>query len=325
MSARRTNSQGLFIRGSHNLRPQHRGNVVTIGAFDGVHKGHQAVLAQVCEQAHALGLPSMALIFEPQPNEYFLHLRPQTRDQVPARLMRLGEKVEALFAAGIDRVLCLPFNEKLRRLSAEAFLQNILIDGLGVRYLVVGDDFRFGHDRSGDFRFLADAGQRQGFTVCDTATCEVAGERVSSTRIRQALEDDDLALAAKLLGRPYFISGRVVEGRQMGRQIGVPTANVQLKRYRSPLTGVYAVEVEVGGQLLPGAANVGIRPTFDAGPVPVLEIHILNFNRDIYRQRIKAHFRAKIRAEEKFASVEALTGQIHRDLDRARQLLGVAG
>lgn len=212
-----------FIRGLHNLRPRHRGSVATIGSFDGVHLGHQAILRQVTGKARELGLPSVAMVFEPQPHEYF------AGDKAPARLMRLRDKMRALFAAGIDRVLCLQFNPSLRSLSAQAFIQRVLVEGIGVKYLVVGDDFRFGCDRSGDYQALKRAGQQFGFEVTDTHTYEIGGERVSSTRIRQALEQSQFELAAQLLGKPYVITGHVIYGQQLGRQLGVPTANVQLR------------------------------------------------------------------------------------------------
>jgi riboflavin kinase/FMN adenylyltransferase len=314
------NSQRQLLRGLHNLRPEHRGNVVTIGAFDGVHLGHQAILQQVVAQAKTLNLPSLAMVFEPQPHEFF------SGEKAPARLMRLGEKVEALFAAGIERVFCLPFNRLLSQLSAEDFIQRILVDGLGTRYLVVGDDFRFGCQRKGDFALLETSAKQQGFELTDTATYIVNAERVSSTRIRQVLEAGDFSDVPALLGKPYTIRGRVVYGRQLGRQLGAPTANVHLHRYRSPLSGVFVVETTLAnGEVLPGVANVGVRPTVNDGTEstlkPILEVHLFDRNDDLYGQKIIVEFKQKIREEKRFDSVDILREQIQQDIQQARTYL----
>lgn len=310
-----------LIRGLHNLRPRHRGCVATIGTFDGVHLGHQAIIAQLKQRAREHGLPSVAMIFEPQPHEYF------SGEKAPARLMRFKEKVLALFEAGVDRVLCLQFNDKLRGLSAEAFIQRILVDGLGIAHLVVGDDFRFGCDRSGDYRLLQQAGSQGGFTVEDTATVEVGGERVSSTRIREALQRGDFELAQTLLGKPYRITGRVAPGRALGRQLGAPTANVRLHRYRSPLVGVYTVratatdgsELAAGRAEIDGVANVGFRPTVEGeGAQPLLEVNLFDFSGDLYGRELAVEFCHKLRNEEKFASLEILKARIAQDIRDAR-------
>ncbi|MFT5118071.1 MAG: riboflavin kinase/FMN adenylyltransferase [Kiritimatiellia bacterium] len=320
MSIPVANSQRQLLRGLHNLRPEHRGNVVTIGAFDGVHLGHQAILQQVVAQAKTLNLPSLAMVFEPQPHEFF------SGEKAPARLMRLGEKVEALFAAGIERVFCLPFNRLLSQLSAEDFIQRILVDGLGTRYLVVGDDFRFGCQRKGDFALLETSAKQQGFELTDTATYIVNAERVSSTRIRQVLEAGDFSDVPALLGKPYTIRGRVVYGRQLGRQLGAPTANVHLHRYRSPLSGVFVVETTLAnGEVLPGVANVGVRPTVNDGTEstlkPILEVHLFDRNDDLYGQKIIVEFKQKIREEKRFDSVDILREQIQQDIQQARTYL----
>ncbi|MFC6634560.1 bifunctional riboflavin kinase/FAD synthetase [Microbulbifer taiwanensis] len=310
-----------LIRGLHNLRPRHRGCVATIGSFDGVHLGHRAIIAQLQQRAREQGLPSVAIIFEPQPHEFF------SGEKAPARLMRFKEKVLALFEAGVDRVLCLQFNGRLRNLSAEQFVQRILVDGLGIKHLVVGDDFRFGCDRSGDYRLLQEAGARAGFTVEDTATVEVRGERVSSTRIRGALEDADFELAETLLGKPYRITGRVAPGRALGRQLGAPTANVRLHRYRSPLVGVYTVratatdgsELATGRNEIDGVANVGFRPTVEGeGAQPLLEVNLFDFSGDLYGRELAVEFCHKLRDEEKFASLEILKEWIARDIENAK-------
>jgi len=302
-----------FIRGLRNLRPEHRGCVATIGSFDGVHRGHRAILQQLRDKAAQYQLPSVAIIFEPQPQEYF------SGEQAPARLMRLREKVEALLDAGVDRILCLQFNRSLRGLSAREFIDRVLLDGLGVRCLVVGDDFCFGHDRSGDYRLLQQVGEAEGFEVIDTATLEYDGERISSTRIRRALESGHFELVEKLLGHPYRISGRVVYGQRLGRQLGIPTANVQLHRYRAPLNGVYVVEVLLNGDRLPGVANVGVRPTVGDLVKPVLEVHLLDYDGPLYGRRIQVEFKCKVREELKFDSLDQLVNEIHNDIAVARR------
>ena len=307
-------AQREFIRGLHNLRSEHRGCVATIGSFDGVHLGHQAILRQLIATAKAQQLPAVAIVFEPQPHEFF------APEKAPARLMRLREKVQALWAAGVDRVLCLNFNQSLRELSAEQFIDRVLVQGLGIKHLVVGDDFRFGCDRRGNFALLQAKGGELGFAVSDTHTLEVGGERVSSTRIRQLLEVGDFTRAAQLLGKPYRIHGRVVYGKQLGRQLGVPTANVELRRYRSPLHGVFAVSVDfVDGSRCQGVANVGVRPTVDGDKKPLLEVHLFDFSRTIYGSVIDVIFHCKLRDEKKFNSLDELKAQLQIDIAQGKQ------
>ncbi|MCW8127488.1 bifunctional riboflavin kinase/FAD synthetase [Microbulbifer halophilus] len=310
-----------LIRGLHNLRPRHRDCVATIGSFDGVHLGHRAIIAQLKQRADEHGVPSVAIIFEPQPHEFF------SGERAPARLMRFKEKVLSLFEAGVDRVLCLQFNERLRGLSAEAFIRTVLVDGLDIRHLVVGDDFRFGCDRSGGYRLLQRVGADTGFTVEDTATVEIRGERVSSTRIRAALEAGDFELAEALLGKPYRITGRVAPGRALGRQLGAPTANVRLHRYRSPLVGVYTVRTRAtdgsdmapGRQVVDGVANVGFRPTVEGeGAQPLLEVNLFDFSGDLYGRELAVEFCHKLRDEEKFDSLEILKARIAQDIEDAK-------
>jgi riboflavin kinase/FMN adenylyltransferase len=303
-----------LIRGLHNLRPQHRGCVLTIGSFDGVHRGHRAILDQLRLQANALNMPSAVMVFEPQPYEFF------SGDKAPARLMRLRDKIRALSACGVDRVICLQFNQHLRQLSAVEFINLVLLEGLGVKSLVVGDDFRFGCDRAGDFSLLQKSGEKYGFSVYDTCTVEDGGERISSTRIRLALEAEQFEEAARLLGHPYIIRGRVVYGQQLGRTIGVPTANVRLRRYRSPLNGVFAVRLRIIGDSnwLPGVANVGVRPTVGGEGKPVLEVHLLDFHGHLYGKEVEVRFEKKIRDEQKFPSLDALKLQIHSDIEQTR-------
>jgi riboflavin kinase/FMN adenylyltransferase len=252
------------------------------------------------------------MTFEPQPQEFF------SGERAPARLMRLREKVDALLAFGLDQVLCLQFNRELRNLTAAEFVQSVLVDGLGTKRLIVGDDFRFGCDRSGDFNMLSEMGETCDFSVQDTETLEVDGERVSSTLVRQILQLGDFGRASRLLGKPFTITGRVVYGQQLGRELGFPTANVQLNRYSAPLSGVYAVLVDIDGSLYQGAANVGVRPTVGDLLKPILEVHLLDFKGDLYGRRIKVEFVAKIRDEEKFTSLDRLVESIQRDVKQIR-------
>ncbi len=301
-----------LIRGLHNLRPRHRGCVATIGNFDGVHLGHQAVLGQLTEEADRLGLPGLVMIFEPQPEEFF------APERAPARLTRLREKLMALRRYAAERVLCVRFDARFAGLSAGAFIEDILVDRLGVRYLVVGDDFRFGHRRAGDFDMLREAGARLGFQVVNMHSFMVDGERVSSTRVRRALAAGDLETAEKLLGRPYRMCGRVAHGDKRGRDIGFPTANIHLHRTNTPVRGVFAVELfGVEGEPVAGVANVGVRPTV-GGTRSLLEVHLFDFDRDIYGAYVNVNFLYKLRDERRFESFEALTRQIEADVAEAR-------
>ena len=302
-----------FVRGLHNLQPGKQKSVVTIGSFDGVHIGHQAILRQVKDAAKRLQLPSVVMTFEPQPREFF------SSERAPARLMRLREKIDALLDFGIDHVVCLKFNPQLRTLSALDFIDQVLVEGLAVEHLIVGDDFRFGCDRSGDFALLTERGREAGFEVMDTATIEVEGQRVSSTLVREAVEGGDFPRAAELLGRPFSISGIVGYGQQLGRELGFPTANVQLNRFSAPLSGVFAVKVNVAGTIYRGAANVGVRPTVGDLIKPILEVHLLDFDGELYGQRIAVEFIHKIRDEQKFTGIEELITTIQGDVEIIRQ------
>ena len=305
-----------LIRGLHNLRPRHRGCAATIGNFDGVHLGHQAVLGQLSERAAELGLPMVVVTFEPQPQEFF---SPAT---APPRLTRLREKLEALRRYAVERVLVLRFDARLAALTADQFIQQVLVGGLDVRYLVVGDDFRFGQGRAGDFRLLQETGAREGFQVVNMHTFAVGGERVSSTRVRTALAQGDLEAAEALLGRPYRISGRVAPGEQRGRTIGFPTANIHLHRHQSPLQGVYAVELfGLEQEPLPGVANLGRRPTV-GGTRLQLEVHLFDFDREIYGRNVHVNFLRRIRDERTFESFDALRRQIDADAAQARAFFG---
>jgi riboflavin kinase/FMN adenylyltransferase len=301
-----------FIRGLHNLNPVHRGCVATIGNFDGVHLGHQAVLGQLSEKAAELKLPTTVILFEPQPQEYF------AGEKAPARLMRLREKLQAMRRYAVDRVLCLYFTQQLASMSPADFIQRVLVDGLDIRYLVVGSDFRFGHRRGGDIGTLVRAGEQYAFQVATMHTVIIDDARVSSTRIRQSLASGDLATAEKLLGRPYHMSGRVVHGDKRGRTLGVPTANIYLHRQKSPVHGVYVVEVfGVPGEPCQGVANVGTRPTV-GGTRTLLEVHIFDFDGSLYGRHVRVDFLYKLRDEELFPSVDILKDYIQKDIAQAR-------
>jgi len=300
-----------LIRGVHNLRARHRGCVATIGNFDGIHLGHRAIIRQVTAKAKTLAVPSAVMVFEPQPREFF------APEDAPARLMTFREKVEILAELGLDRVLCVKFDQRFCSQSAREFCENILIQGMGVQHLVVGDDFRFGNDRAGDFRFLQKMGAANGFSVENTHTCEWHGERVSSTRVRECLESSDFDSASVMLCRPFFMSGRVIHGQKLGRTIGVPTANLLPKRVRTPVTGVFAVEVRGLGDVQQGVANLGTRPTLGGEQVR-LEVHLLDFKGDLYGKHLRVMFRHKIRDEKKFDGLDALTKAIHQDIETAK-------
>jgi len=301
-----------IIRGLHNLSPSATDCVATIGNFDGVHLGHQAVLNQLAMKGDTLGLPAVVITFEPQPNEFF------SPDKAPARLSRFREKVEALRCYSIQQLCVLRFNRKLAEMTAQDFIQRLIVDGLNVRYLVVGDDFKFGKDRQGDFAMLQQAGKQHGFQVVNMHTFAIDQMRVSSTRIREALREGDLILAEKLLGRPYRMSGRVAHGDKRGRTMGFPTANIHLHRRKVPLSGVYAVQLfGVDGEPIQGVANVGVRPTVRAKKA-LLEVHLFNFDRDIYGEHVQVHFLHKLRDEQKFADLNALMKQIEQDCEQAR-------
>lgn len=302
-----------LIRGLHNLRPEHSGCVLTIGKFDGVHCGHQAVLANVHEKTRELGLPSTVMVFEPQPEEVF------SPESAPARLSTLREKYTLLKEQNVDRLLCVRFDKHFAKQSAQSFIEELLVARLGVRFLVVGDDFRFGRQRQGDFAMLQQAGKKLGFDVASTQSFMVDKCRISSTAVRDALAQGDFNLANSMLGRPFVIKGRVVHGEKKGRTIGFPTANVLLKRSRSPIDGVFAVHVDVDGKRFNGVANVGTRPTVE-GKRTQLEVHIFCFNGLLYGKQIHVYPVKKLRDEKKFASFEVLKQQIQRDAEIAKAL-----
>ena len=303
-----------FIRGLHNFIPAHRGCVATIGNFDGLHLGHESVIRQLRQQSERHAQSSLVMSFEPLPHEYFMRTK-----TIPTRLIGLRDKIKRLTELSVDYLLCLHFNVKLANTEPEDFIKKILVNALGVQCLIVGDDFRFGKNRRGDFALLSTSGQEFGFEVVKTETFSIDGERVSSTRIRDALLNGDLHTAQKLLGRNYSLCGRVAHGDKRGRTIGFPTANFVSQHHRLPISGVFAVKVwGLGGRALHGVANVGKRPTVD-GHRELLEVHLLDFDEDIYGQHIEVELCQRLRDEKRFASLDELTAQIHRDVSAARQ------
>ncbi|MDB4001661.1 bifunctional riboflavin kinase/FAD synthetase [Oceanospirillaceae bacterium] len=307
-----------FIRGLYNLKPEHRGCVATIGNFDGVHLGHQRVLRQVKLKALMQGLPAVVVLFEPQPLEYF------AKDQAPRRITRLREKLLLLEQHGIDRVLCLRFDAKLLSLSPHDFIQQLLVSGLAVSHFVVGDDFRFGKGRMGNYGLLQSEGLIHGFDVENTQTCELDGERVSSTRIRNALEVHDLAAVRRFIGRPFIVTGKVAYGQQLGRKLDVPTANIRLQKPRPALQGVYATLVHgLLDKPIASVANIGYRPTL-VGVQPQLEVHLFDFSDDFYGKTISVEICQFIRSEKKFEGLTQLQTQIKLDMQTAKDFFAVA-
>ncbi len=296
----------------HNIKPRHKTCVATIGNFDGLHRGHQAVIQALIELGTRLNLPTCVILFEPHPQEFFY------RDQAPARLMRLREKFKLLQTLAVDRVLCLGFNKRLAECSAEEFVKKILIDKLSIKGLIIGDDFRFGKGRQGDFSFLQKLGQEYGFKVFSTPTVLFENKRIGSSRVRNAVKQADFKLAALLLGRPFKLSGRVIYGDQRGRLLGFPTANIGLHRQILPLQGVFIVNVYgLTSTPLAGVANIGKRPTVN-GLKNLLEVHLFDFDQNIYGRFIEIEFLKKIRDEKKFDNLELLKQQITQDIAIAK-------
>ena len=294
-----------------------RGSVVCIGAFDGVHLGHRAVLARVRERARELNLDSVVASFEPLPREFFAHGRP-----VP-RLSSLREKIEQFGDAGLERVLLLRFTAALAAMTAQEFVERVLVERLNAREIWVGEGFRFGHARGGDLALLERLGREHGFSANALAPVVLEGERISSSAIRDALAGGSFDLAARWLGRAFSIGGHVVRGQQLGRKLGYPTANVRLGRRISPVFGIFAVRVfGVGDVARPGVASLGVRPTVN-GKEPLLEAHLFDFDGDLYGKRIQVEFVEKLRDEEKFSDLDAMVKQIDRDAVQARKILGI--
>lgn len=304
-----------FIRGLTNLQRQKKACVATIGNFDGVHLGHQAVLEQLKSSVEGSELISTVLIFEPQPIEFF------SPDKAPSRLTRLREKLQQFDQHDIDRVVCLRFNGGIANLTAAAFVEEILVNALAIQGLIIGDDFRFAKNREGDYHTLIDAGKKYGFDVRMTKTFNTDGDRISSTLIRQALAKGDMTRATKMLGRPYRITGRVVHGDKRGQRLGFATANIELHRYLSPVVGIFSGRVYgIASEPLDAVIYVGSRPVYKGEDV-ILEVHILDFDADLYGKHLQVEFLEKLRGEGDFESEAALVAQIEKDINNARMSL----
>jgi riboflavin kinase / FMN adenylyltransferase len=306
-----------LIRGLYDLREEHRNCVLTIGNFDGVHRGHQKVIQQLEAVGTELKRPVMVMIFEPQPLEFF------SPEKAQARLTRLREKLIAFHQYGVERVLVVQFNQAFAALSPEQFIKDYLVSALQIKYLVVGDDFRFGHHREGDFSLLKQAGEANHFQVARMDTVLIENRRVSSTWVREALAQGDLNQAELLLGRPYSMCGRVAYGDQLGRKLGFPTANIYLHRHLSPVLGIYAVKVYgLADKPVLGVANVGNRPTV-GGTRSLLEVYLFDFDKNIYGQYVRVDFLKRFRDEERYDSLDILKEQIAKDVVNARQFFGL--
>ncbi len=306
-----------LIRSLKKFRHQSDGCVATIGNFDGVHLGHQKMMRELAQKGKELNLPVVVVTFEPHPKDFFV---PQF---APSRICRMRDKLAFLRDCGIDYVYLIRFNSGVAHMKAYEFIDNTLVAGLGIKYLVVGDDFRFGAAREGDFDLLVAQGKEKGFTVSRMPTYPLDGSRVSSSRIRASLMENDIGYAAKLLGREYSISGRVRHGLKLGRQLDFPTANIGLPQMPFPINGVYFVRVYgLGNTPLPAVANVGCRPTVD-GSLTMLEVHLLEFDEDIYGRYIRVGFLHFLRTEQKFDSIEQLREQIEQDVAQSKKFFNI--
>ncbi len=294
------------------------GSVVTIGSFDGLHPGHEQLLDQVISKSRELGVPSIVMSFEPTPKEFFSASNP------PARLMRFREKFDVLAEYGVDIFYCPRFNPAMRGIRSDAFVRQILIHGMNARHIVVGDDFRFASKREGSIDDLLRVKNVLQFDVDRVPSIIRDNIRVSSTAIRDALADGNLKRATLLLGRPYRMSGRIIQGRRVGRTLGYATANVDLRRRQSAVLGIFAVRVSgLAEGVIDGVASVGTRPTFDLVK-PLLEVHLFDFDRDIYGEYIHVDFIERIRDEVKFESIAELVAQMNKDAENARTILSAA-
>jgi riboflavin kinase / FMN adenylyltransferase len=304
-----------LIKGIPRTSVFKNGCVLTIGNFDGVHVGHQAVIRKLVGRGKVLGLPVVIIVFEPQPLEYFLG------DKAPPRLSRLREKIIQLAKLPVDDLVIVRFNKQIADYEAALFIEEVLINKLNVKHLVIGDDFHFGKDRQGDFAMLKEKGEVRGFTVEDTGSLQVNGLRVSSTLIRNALAAGDLEQAEAMLGHRYSICGRIIHGDKRGRTIGYPTANIRMARKNIPVSGVFAVTMTgIDDFEIEGIANVGVRPTVDGSNKVVLETYLFDFDKDIYGHKVTVHFKKKIRAERRFQTVDELKDQIINDVAEAKTI-----
>jgi riboflavin kinase/FMN adenylyltransferase len=304
-----------LVRGLQNVKPGHRGCVLTVGNYDGVHLGHQQMIGALQRRAAEFNFPGTVLVFEPSSKEF---IDPQG---APPRLTRWREKYLALEALGVERLVTLHFDAHIRAMSPQSFVNELIVGALGARHVVVGDDFRYGCQAAGTIETLIESGRACGFTVERVPPYQIDGVRVSSTVVRERLERGDFAGAARLLGRGYSMRGRVIRGEQRGRTLGFPTANLRLQRRKPPLWGVVAVRAHgIATRALPGVASLGTRPTV-GGVEPLLEVNLFDFSGDLYGRAIEVEFVAKLRDEVKFESLEAMTAQMRRDAAQARAIL----
>jgi riboflavin kinase/FMN adenylyltransferase len=304
-----------LVRGLHNVDRAARGCVLTIGAFDGIHRGHQEMIRVLRAASAAQGLPATLLSFEPTPREFFAKGTP------PARLTRFREKYEALQQYGVERFVCLRFDAALRSMSPDQFIGDVLVNAVGARHVIVGHDFKFARNLAGNVETLRAAGPAAGFSVTEVPPFEIDGERVSSSLIRAALDAGDMGRAARLLGRPYRMTGKVVEGAKLGRKLGFPTANLRPQRRATPLAGVFAIRVSgCGLQNAPGVASLGTRPAVN-GKELLLEAHVFDFDGDLYRQTLHVDFIARLRDELWFPDMDRLVEQMRKDAQQAREIL----
>ncbi len=296
--------------------------VLTIGNFDGVHLGHQAVLARLVENARSRDLPACVLTFEPHPREYFAAVQGASdaaRRAVPPRILTERDKLDALADCGVDRVCIAHFNGSLASMPAETFIESILLDGLQARYLLIGDDFRFGARRQGDFDMLSTYAERDSFDLERMHTVVHDGERYSSSAVRRALSAGDLAQARSLLGRPYFISGRVIHGRKLGRTLGFPTLNIRVPFDNPAVSGIFVVQVHgLADKPLPGVASLGTRPAVENSGRMLLEVHVFDFNASVYGSLVRVEILSRLREERHYPTLDLLVEQIHHDARAAR-------
>ena len=302
-----------ILNGYHDVPPELRGAVVAIGNFDGVHRGHQAVLARARDAAEAVAAPAGVMAFEPHPRAFF------QPDAVHFRLTEIGDKLRLLEGLGVDLAIILKFDAKLAGLQAHEFVDRVLVDGLGVKGVVVGYDFHFGKGRKGTPQMLLEAGKARGFAVTVVEPQKDSGEVFSSTKARELIAAGRVREAADILGHWWRVSGPVVSGARRGREMGFPTANIALAKGVALAHGIYAVRVNIGGRIRAGAAYLGTRPTFDDG-APLLEVHVLDWSGDLYGKTISVDFFAHLRGDHGFASADALAAQIKADCDQARAI-----
>jgi riboflavin kinase/FMN adenylyltransferase len=308
-----------LVRGLHNLRPRHRGCVITIGNYDGLHLGHQAMLKQLRLRAAEFAVPACVMSFEPSPREFLASIG--VAPAAPGRLSRFREKFHNLAAYGVERFVCVHFDARMQSVPPGAFVEDILVRGLGARWIVVGNDFRFAQARQGTTALLKELGPKFGFGVDEVAPYSISGQRVSSSLVRDALTTGDMERATQLLGRPYRMSGKVIVGQKLGRTLGFPTANLALHRRVIPMSGIFAVRVSGGGlQNASGVAYLGTRPVVN-GIEPLLEAHVFDYSGDLYAQNLHVDFIARLRGDQEFKNLDALVVQMHEDAKQARAVL----